>query len=193
MWKGRAVELFTGGKDAQPHSNATRTGYYLKKYVDPTVSLDPANTTSTPHDWVVFRLGGILLDYAEAMNEAYGPDNPANLGMTARQAVDMVRERSQMPDFPMGMTKAAFRKKVHNERRVEMAFEDQRFFDIRRWKIGLQTTDIKGMKIAKTGQNSFSYHVVTIENRVWNPRMYYYPIPESEIHKDHYLEQNPGW
>jgi hypothetical protein len=192
-WKNRNVQLWHDGEDGQPKQKASRTGYYLKKYVVEGVSLDPAHATTEPHDWVVFRLGGILLDYAEAMNEAYGPDNAADMGMTARQAADKVRERSNMPDFPAGLGKAQFRKKIHNERRVEMAFENQRFWDIRRWKIGLSTVDIKGMDIKKEGADSFDYNVKTIEHRVWNSRMNLFPIPQSEINKNPGLKQNPGW
>lgn len=192
-WKSRKVQIWNGGLDGPPEDQATETGYYLKKYVVEGVRLGPTRTTTARHVWIVFRYGGILLDYAEAMNEAYGPDDPADMGMTARQAVNKIRKRSNMPDFPMGMTKAEFRKKLHNERRVEMAFEDQRFWDIRRWKIGPSTKDIYGMEIIKNGDDAFTYKSKLVEHRVWNDKMYLYPIPQSEIFKNKALKQNLGW
>lgn len=192
-WKGRNVQIWNGGLDGPPQEDATETGYYLKKYVVEGVSLGPARVTTARHVWVIFRYGGILLDYAEAMNEAYGPDDPADLGMSARQAVNKIRSRANMPDFPLGMSKEEFRGKLHNERRVEMSFENQRFWDIRRWKIGPSTTDIKGIKITKNPDGSFSYQKKTVEHRVWNDKMYLYPIPQGEIFKNKALEQNPGW
>lgn len=193
-WKGRRVEIWRGGLDGPPISGATETGYYLRKGVVEGVSLLPSRTTTRHHTQIIFRYGGILLDYAEAMNEAYGPySDPKGFGMTAREAVDLVRDRVQMPAFPMGMSKAAFRKKLHNERRVEMAFENQRFWDIRRWKIGPSTTDIKGVKVTKSPNGSFTYEVETIEHRPWENKMYYYPIPKQELFINDNLKQNDGW
>lgn len=193
MWKGRKVECWQGGLDGPPQPGATTTGYYLKKYVVENVSLDPSHKTTAKHLEVIFRYGGILLDYAEAMNEAYGPEDPADLGMTALEAVNKIRDRADMPGFPTGMSKEEFRKKLRNERRIEMAFENQRFWDIRRWKIGPSTTNIKGMQITKNSDGTFTYKEVTVEQRVWNDKMYLYPIPQSELFINKALEQNPGW
>lgn len=192
-WKGRNVQIWNGGLNGPPRERATETGYYLKKFVVEGVELGGDRTTTARHVWPIFRYGGILLDYAEAMNEAYGPDDPATMGMTAREAVNKIRTRANMPDFPSGMSKIEFRKKLHNERRVEMAFEDQRFWDIRRWKIGPTTTDIKGMEIIKNSDDSFAYQIKTVEKRVWNDKMYFYPIPQGELFKNDALNQNPGW
>lgn len=193
MWKGRKVQIWRGGLDGPPKPGATKTGYYLRKRVIENVDLLPDHTTTAHHTIVVYRYGGILLGYAEAMNEAYGPENdPKGYGMTAREAVNEVRARSHMPDFPMGMSKDAFREKLHNERRVEMAFENQRFWDIRRWKIGPSTEDIKGVKITRSG-DSFTYQVETVEHRQWDDKMYLFPIPQSELFLNPDLEQNPGW
>lgn len=193
VWKDRKVEIWDGGKDGPPIVGATKTGYYLKKRVVENVDLLPDHTTTANHTIVVFRYGGTLLSYAEAMNEAYGPENdPKGYGMTALEAVDKIRARSNMPGFPSGMTKADFRKKIHNERRVEMAFENQRFWDIRRWKIGPSTQDIKGVEITKSG-NNFTYKIKTVEHRQWDDKMYLYPIPQSELFLNKDLKQNPGW
>lgn len=196
LWKSVAVESFYGGKNGLPISNATKTGYYLKKYVVESINLDPklGNVTTREHTWALFRYGEILLNYAEAMNEAYGPATagPAPLTLTAINAVNLVRKRAGMPNFPVGMSKDAFRTKLRNERRVELAFEDHRFWDIRRWKIGKETEQIFKMDITKNG-SVFTYENKLLEVRPFEERMYIYPIPQSEIFKNTNLEQNTGW
>ncbi|MGM0532286.1 MAG: RagB/SusD family nutrient uptake outer membrane protein [Bacteroidota bacterium] len=193
VWKGDIVETVYGGAHGKPKENATETGYYLKKYVIESVDLDPNNITRREHTWVLFRYGEVLLNYAEAMNEAYGPENAADLGMTAREAVNLVRQRAGMPDFPAGLSQEEFRDKLRNERRVELAFEDHRFWDVRRWMIGEETTEIYAMEIAPNPFGGFAYEKTLLEERVFEEHMNLYPIPQSEIYKNSNLEQNPGW
>lgn len=193
-WKDREVEIWNGGRDGPPQAEATETGYYLKKYVIEDISISPPQTTTRVHTWVVFRYAEVLLNYAEAMNEAYGPGaDPAGMGMTAREAVNMVRQRAGMPDFPAGMSKADFREKLRNERRVELAFENHRFWDIRRWGIGPSTTEIYGMEITRNEDGTFNYKRELIEEREWSERRNRYPIPQDEVAKNSALGQNPGW
>jgi hypothetical protein len=205
-WKGVEVESFYGGKNGLPITNATKTGYYLKKYVVESNNLDPnlGALTTREHTWTLFRYGEILLNYAEAMNEAYGPTNPADLKLSALQAVNFVRVRAGMPRFPgpgnnstpvnlIPLSQADFRTKLRNERRVELAFEDHRFWDIRRWKIGEQTQDIFAMYITRNANLSLNYAVKLLEVRPFDERMYLYPIPQSEIFKINNLQQNTGW
>lgn len=192
-WKDRNVEIWEGGRDGQPIQFATPTGYYLKKYLIERIKITEPNPTSIKHLWVYFRYGGILLDYAEAMNEAFGPDNEAQFNLTAREAVDKVRRRVNMPDFPSGMSKDEFRKKLRSERRVELAFENHRFWDIRRWKIGSVTINIKGMAISKSNNGDFDYKEKVIQHRQWEDKMYFYPITKNELFINDKLKQNPGW
>ena len=192
-FKSKAVECWIGGANAYPKTNATKTGYYLKKYVIESVSLDPNSTSTKQHTWVLFRYGEVLLNYAESMNEAYGPEDAAGLGMTALQAVNLIRTRAKMPVFPAGLTKDLFRLKLQNERRVEMAFEGQRFWDIRRWKIGSTTKSIYGMDIAKNTDGTYTYSKKLVETRVYEDKMNLYPIPLSELYKNNNLKQNTGW
>lgn len=192
-WKGQTVETFFGGTNGLPIANATKTGYYLRKYLIEDVSLDPTNTTTREHTWVLFRYGEVLLNYAEAINEAYGPTDDGGLGMTARDAVAMIRQRSDMPMYLQGLTKEAFRERLQNERRVELAFEDHRFWDVRRWMIGETTTDIYAMDIRRQADDSFTYEKVLIEERFFEDYMNLYPIPQSEIYINSDLTQNPGW
>jgi hypothetical protein len=195
------VYTYYGGINGPPTLNTTKTGYYIKKYIISSINLGPSSFTTAIHYWVIFRYGEVLLNYAEAMNEAYGPEvaGPAPLdNLTALAAVNIVRARQGvlMPAFPAGMTKAAFRTKLQNERRVELAFEDHRIWDIRRWKIGPSTTTIRGMDITRTAVGPpavYSYATKTVETRVWDDKMYLFPIPQVELYKNHNLVQNPGW
>jgi hypothetical protein len=192
-FKSKQVECWYGGANAAPKTNATRTGYYLKKHLLEAISLDPNSISTRQHTWVLFRYGEVLLNYAESMNEAYGPENASTLGLTALQAVNQIRTRAKMPLFPAGLTKDQFRTKLRNERRVEMAFEEQRFWDIRRWKIGDTTRDIYGMEIAKNADGTFKYTKKLIERRVYEEKMNLYPIPQAELYKNNKLQQNTGW
>ncbi|MFD2163992.1 RagB/SusD family nutrient uptake outer membrane protein [Paradesertivirga mongoliensis] len=193
-YKGRPVEAWIGGKDGLGKPRATRTGYYLKKFADEGLDLS-LNRTSN-HAWVYFRYAEILLNYAEAMNEAYGPDvTPAGYTLSARQAINLVRKRSSvnMPNV-IASSQPEFREKVRNERRVELAFEEHRFWDVRRWRIGqVFASPVYGMKILKNG-TSFSFEKTPVENRVFEDKMYLYPIPGAEIDKaGGSLTQNPQW
>lgn len=194
---GEPVEIWYGGKSGKPVKHATLTGYYLKKYVDGTTSLKAGNTSKKNHVWTYFRYGEVLLNYAEAMVEGYGDynyKNPPSLPLSAMEAVNLIRQRKevQMPPFDSGLSLSQFKEKLRNERMVELAFEDHRFWDIRRWMIGEQTTEIYGVEITKEG-NSFNYKEVLIESRYWDDKMYLYPIPDSERHINSNLGQNPGW
>src|SRR5690606_32147683 len=111
--------------------------------------------------WNYFRYAEILLNYAEAANEAYGPDvTPTGGNLTARQALNLVRTRPsvEMPEIPIGQSKDEFRQHVRYERRVELAFEEHRFYDVRRWKIAMITENVAayGMTITK-GSNGLTY------------------------------------
>lgn len=190
MWQGRKVETFTGGRDVSATSNIfTKTGYYLKR-------LWPEQITKTSGTGIVnfifFRYAEVLLNYAEALNEAEGPS--ANV----YAAVNAVRRRAGMPSLPVSLTKEAMRTRIHNERAVEFAFEDMRWWDILRWKKGtvLVTQPMKGMRITKTG-TTFSYAPFDLPanyHKVFAEHMHLYPIPAAEIYKSSgALKQNPGW
>lgn len=192
------VEAWTGGNSGQPKAGATTTGYYLKKYVDPNVSFKPSGVNNSRHVWVIFRYGEILLNYAEAMNEAFASPSykDATFTMSAVEAVNLIRRRTGvlLTALPTTINKDDFRAKVRNERRVELAFEDHRFWDIRRWMIGPETVAIKRTRIERNPTTgTFTYSTYTTNERVWNDKYYYYPIPLSEIYKNRKLTQNPGW
>ncbi|NJO67938.1 MAG: RagB/SusD family nutrient uptake outer membrane protein, partial [Bacteroidetes bacterium] len=130
MFKGRTIELWTGGLDGKGKDKASKTGYYLKKYVDDNLNLLQNNTSR--HTWYYFRLGEIYLNYAEAMNEAFGPaDN--RYGLSAVEATDVIRKRGGIPNLVAAefATAETLRERIRNERRIELAFEEHRSWDVR--------------------------------------------------------------
>jgi len=193
----RTMECFQGGLDGPPRAEASLTGYYLKKLLNPNIIMGGgASPTNGEHCWIHFRYTEILLNYAEAMNEVYGPNESGPYTLTARDAVNFVRRRPGvlMPVFPETLNKDQFREKLRNERRVELAFEGHRMWDIRRWKIGEVTREIRGMEIIQEADLSFTYTPIVIQTRIWDDKMYFYPIPLTEIyHTGGVIDQNPDW
>ena len=185
----KTIETFTGGFNAAPKYGATPTSYYLRKYVDGSCVTTADNQTRRRHTWIVFRLGEFYLDYAEAVFNATGSANDATFGMTANEAVNVLRNRPdiQMPLFTEDGD--AWVARYERERLVELAFENQRFWDVRRWKKGPQY--FKTIQVA-TISPSLQLTRSTI-TRQWDDKFYFYPIPESELKKNVNLTQNPGW
>lgn len=196
IWNGRTIETWPGGTDGREKVNTSKTGYYLKKFLNPNLNLIQSETR--PRSWIVFRYAEILLNYAEAMNEAFGPDNNNGWGISARDAITAVRGRS---DVNMPPVKAAsqdeMREAIKHERRIELAFEGHRYWDLLRWKDAetVLNEPLRGMRINRNPDNSFSYTEFSVESRKFiAPKMYYYPFPYTEVAKSNgILEQNPGW
>ena len=192
-WKGQIIESYDGGKNGYPRNGATKTSYYLKKYLQESVNLTTGSTTSERHVWVIFRYAEIFLNYAEALNEAYGPDyTDGQFTLSAKAAIDKIRQRAGMPQLS-SLSQADFREKLRNEKRVEFAFESHRFWDIRRWKVGEQTHMIYGLQITKNKDGLFEYKRILVEPRKWEDKMYLYPIANTERFKNVNLVQNTGW
>lgn len=191
------VSAWKGGIDGIGNKNATATGYYLKKYLTEKLNLKNNNVAS--HVWHIFRYAEVLLNYAEAANEKYGPDVvPVGQTLSALAAINQIRDRVgvKMPLYAAGISKVDFREMIRNERRVELAFEGHRFWDVRRWLIAEQTENapLMGMEITKDDANNFTYTKITVENRKFiAPTMYRYPIPYSDWALYDFLEQTPGW
>lgn len=198
QWPAKTpVETYHGGRNGQPLLNATTTGYYLKKYLNNKVIFEAGkNTNSFDHNWILFRYAEILLNYAEAMTEAYGPDQVVSpFTMSAREAVNLVRSRKnvKMPDFPTGMSKADFLARLRNERRVELAFEGHRFWDLRRWKALGDMKDIYKVNIEKRADGTLTFAKEKLSTYEITDKMYFYPISNAERYKNTNLKQNPGW
>jgi len=185
----KVIETFTGGFNGAPKYGATPTGYYLRKYVDGSCVTTADNQTSRRHTWILFRLGELYLDYAEAVYHATGSANDDSYGMTANEAVNALRKRADIQMPPFTEDGEAWVERYERERLVELAFENHRFWDVRRW--------LKGAKYFSTVQvaNIGSDLVLTRSTitRQWNDKYNYYPIPQSELKKNPRLTQNPGW
>lgn len=192
------LETYDGGRNGQPLAGATTTGYYLRKLCHGEISLEATgNVLRNPHSYVIFRLGGIYLDYAEALFRHLGSADATDgeFPMSAREALNMTRTRPgvEMPEFPVGMSNDEFWEKYKKERMVELAFEGHRFWDVRRWKeADKYFTEIERMNIVSNGDGTFTYQRETV-SRQWDDKMYLYPIPQTERMKNPNLEQNPGW
>ncbi len=121
--------------------------------MDPNISFKPSGLATSRHVWVIFRYAEVLLNYAEAMNEAFPTPTykDATFTLSAVEAINLVRKRTGVAliAVPNIINTVDFRAKVRNERMVELAFEDHRFWDIRRWMIGSETVAIKRTNIVK--------------------------------------------
>ena len=200
QWPNNTLETFIGGANGQPIAYATPTGYYLKKYVNKSLTIGASNATTERHHWVTFRLGEFYLNYAEAMLNYTGSgyETASGLSMTAAQAVNVVRTRAKLANIATDLSASQFAERLENERFVELAFEGHRFYDLRRWKKAgdAKYRTIKTMQITKNADGTFNYNVQTdAQTRsYWDDKMYLFPIAQSEILKSGgALTQNPGW
>lgn len=188
-FKGSAIELWNGGLDGKGKPLAPRTGYYLRKYVDEGVNL--LTGTTSVHSWDIIRLADVYLWYAEALNE-YSPGHADVLNF-----LNKVRTRPgvAMPAVQAGLTQTQMRSIIRHERLVELAFEGHRFWDVRRWMIAASAlgSPVKGVEITKEPSGTFTYASKDIETRVFENKMYFYPIPQAEILQMPNWKQNPLW
>ena len=184
--------------------NGGYSGYYIRKFIDPSIN---AQFIKEQVPWIFFRYAEVLLNYAEASIEL-------NEVGDALAALNQIRRRAGMPDLAAGPN---LRDEYRNERRIEMAFEEQRFFDVRRWMIAPQALSqpARGINIYLRGANrldrstwtSYRYQTDTVQQRAWNNTacatgpgndlsavcMYFMPIPRDELNRNLSLKQNPGY
>ena len=200
QWPNETLETFIGGANALPITYATPTGYYLKKYVNKSLTIGALNATTERHHWVIFRLAEFYLNYAEAMLNYTGSgyETSSGLSMTAAAAVNVVRARAKQPNLATGLDANQFKERLQNERFVELAFEGHRFYDLRRWKVAGEQKyrTIKSMRITKNADGTFTYtpQSDTSTRSYWDDKMYLFPLAQSEILKSGgALTQNPGW
>lgn len=190
------IETFHGGVNGEPLTGATPTGYYLKKLCNGAISLaSNSKFTASRHTWLTFRMGEFYLNYAEAVFKYLGDANAVTIEfpMSACAAASMTRKRAGMPAFEEGMDAATFWTKLCNERFVELAFEGHRFWDVRRWKeADKYFKNIVEMKLTKETDGSITYTRKNV-SRQWDDKMYFFPIPQTELIKNKNLKQNSGW
>jgi hypothetical protein len=178
-------ELSGNSGRTQSTWDVSSTGYIVRKQL--------ANSNQS-RGWVYVRVAQMYLDYAEALNES-SPGDPEIL-----KSVNLIRQRAGLPQYGAGTNplpvpngQDAVRNIIRHERQVELAFENVRYFDLRRWKIAAETmgTDVYGMNVFADGTDF--YEKTLVQKRRFLPRDYLWPIPNNEILKDNYLVQNPGW
>lgn len=172
----------------------TTTGYFSRKMCDSMISAN--SSANTNRAWPLIRYAEILLNYAEAINET-GQTNlayPKLIELRQRAGIDP--GPNNMYGLKESMTKEEMREVVRNERRIELAFEDHRWHDIRRWKIAMVTNNRFNnvMKITKNSNGTYTYERrSSIRRHNFRPEMYLMPLPDAEINKMPAMLQNPGW
>lgn len=175
---------------------STRTGYYLKKFMNESCQLN-SPTANASHTYTLARVTELLLNYAEAANEAWGPTaDPNGYGFTAKSLIGDLRKRGGItqPDAYLASISdaATMRQLIKNERRIELCFEGFRFWDIRRWNdVAAMQAPVKAAYITNNS-GTFSYVYTPIEERKYNADMIYGPVPYDETVK-YNLVQNKGW
>ena len=195
-WNGKEIDESPGAAFDSRVNGASKTGYYLRKFLAPNLNLIEGG--STDHVWPLYRYAEVLLNYAEAMNEAYGPDaDPKGYGMTARQALTEVRNSaSTLLPAVTATSKSDFRAAVKQERRVELAFEDHRYWDLIRW-LDAETVlnrSIKGVVVRRNNLGGYQYSYNTVGSRTFYERNYYLPFTRKEIaNSGGTLNQNPEY
>ncbi|MEO7048226.1 MAG: RagB/SusD family nutrient uptake outer membrane protein [Ferruginibacter sp.] len=181
--------------DVTDRDDAGQTGYYLgKRLDDKTLVLGSANWDghTSYQNYIIFRFGEVLLNYAEAQNEAAGPD------ASVYSAINKIRERSALPDLPAALNQAEMRTAIRRERRVEMAFEDKRWWDLIRWRIAEVNLNkpLHGASITVGAGGALKYDYIPArggDRKFYPGKNYLFPIPQSVIDKNKKITQNPGY
>ncbi|QIL41593.1 RagB/SusD family nutrient uptake outer membrane protein [Pedobacter sp. HDW13] len=203
-WQGRAIQMWSSPAGALDYSTTityTATRYYCKKYWPEVYRTVGGSTTLL--NYIYFRYAEVLLNYAEAQNEAVGP---GDINGSVYAQLIAIRKRGgilagadNLYGLKANMTQDEMRTVIRHERAIELAFEDHRWYDIMRWKIGATTIGVpmKGMDVIKQANGSFTYTPFVLSQtfqKTWTEKQNLYPIPRAEIYKSKgVLTQNPGW
>ena len=198
--KGNPVQIITGSYGSDDNGlnkvggKSTRTGYYLRKLMREDCNPNPSATNAQYHYPVYIRYTEIFLAYAEAANEAWGPTGTGSNSYSAYDVIKALHDRAGVGNDYLDSikeNKEKMRELIRNERRIELCFENHRFWDMRRWKLNLNEP-VKGMNVTQQG-GELKYNVIDVENRNYKDYMYYGPIPYTEVQKWSNLDQNTGW
>lgn len=194
QWLNTQLQTYEGGQ-SKPNGTLqqTRTGYYMRKFMGNFENVN--NYSNHNEDWLILRYADILLGYAEAQNEAVGPTSEVYQVLTSLRQRAGIQAGTGSYGLKAGMTQAEMRAVIQNERRIEMAFEESRYWDIRRWKIAetVMNQPRTGVSITLTGSSLTYNYVTALATKFQAPKMYLYPIPYDEVLKNPNMKQNPGW
>jgi hypothetical protein len=183
----------SAGVDGIYASTGTRTGYFRYKMCN---NFGVAGGSELYRPWIVMRYAEVLLNAAEATNEYAGPASEIYDWLKLiRSRAGITAGGNGLYGLKAGMTKDEMRLAIRHERRVELAFEEHRYWDIRRWKIApvTENAETHGMEITRAANGTFSYRTIVVRKHVFTDAMYFWPIPQSEIVKSPALKQNPGY
>ena len=199
-WLNTTLDTQVGGTHNPSGAQYSRTCYYMAKFMKDNQT--SSNYEDNIHLWVMYRYGEVLLNYAEALNEvalAGGTiDNKEVLNsliqLRKRAGIEPGNENYYGLPAPQNYDAAEMREIIRNERRIEMAFEEQRYWDIRRWRIAedIFKEPLKGLNIQVVG-NKTIYNEVNVLSAEFDTKRYFYPIPYSEVIKNGNMIQNPNW
>jgi hypothetical protein len=193
-WLKTDLETWIKGKNNPIQSvQTTKTSYYMRKFMGEFEEKD--NYDDVIHLWVMFRYAEILLNFAEAENEYSGPtDEVYKAIIDLRKRARIESGANSLYGLKPDMTRGEMREVIQNERRIEMAFEEQRYWDIRRWRIAetVFAKPLEGLRITKNA-NVLNYERIPVANYSFENKRYFYPIPYSEVIKNKNMKQNPGW
>lgn len=185
------------GRDALNRESgaSTRTGYYLRKLLRQDINLNPSNPSKQYHYMAYIRYTEMFLDYAEAANEAWGPQGMGGHGYSAYDVIKALHNRCGAGNAYLESIKTdkdKMRQLIRNERRIELSFEGHRFWDLRRWQVSLDQLNAtaQGMSL---NQTDGTYTTIDVDTRNYKDYQYYGPIPYSECLKFDQLKQNKGW
>ena len=190
-WNGRTINVIYGQSDNPiGNQNVTPTGYYVRKYIPETI-LSSNHSGTAKRLWRIFTYSEILLSYAEALNEADYAGNKAlvcNLLDQIRHRGGIIGNVANRADLN---SQTAMRNFIHKERTIELAFEEHRWWDVRRWNVAGEALgrDIYGIDVAADGTITRK----VAQQRKWQDKFYLYPIPEAEVWKIGQDFQNEGW
>jgi hypothetical protein len=174
-------------------STGTLTGYFRYKMCN---NFGVSGGAELYRPWLVMRYAEVLLNAAEATNEYFGATADVYTWLKdIRSRAGIAAGANGLYGLKASMTKDEMREAIKHERRIELSFEEHRFWDIRRWKIApvTENAETHGMEITRSATGRFSYKTIVIRKHVFTDAMYFFPIPQSEIIKSPALKQNPGY
>lgn len=192
-WLSRPVQTFEGAPDKPnvPLKTQTRTSYYLRKFMADFSTA--TNYSNQSHNFPYFRYAEVLLNYAEALNEVGRTEDAVKQLTLVRARAGITPGTGNRYGIKVGISQADLRDLIRNDRRIELSFEEHRFWDLRRWKLGsVLANTLQGLQLTPNG-TSYDVQTVDVATPVFQDKYYHMPIPYNEIVKDSKLVQNEGY